>query len=55
MKKSFNLKSFGKWAMVIFAVAMAGYQAFADQKEQERVEEMEERIAKLEEGRKESE
>lgn len=53
--KSFNPKSLGKWAMVIVAIAMAGYQAFADQKEQERVEEMEERIAKLEKAREESE
>lgn len=53
--KSFEPKGIAKWLPVIFAVITAGCQAINEQKEKARLNDMEDRIAKLEQGKQESE
>ena len=43
-----NFKKFSKWIPVIGAAIVAVYQSIGEMKEEERIDDMEERIAKLE-------
>lgn len=47
--KKFEVSKLLKWIPVAIAGAVAVYQSIGDQKEAERIDDMEERIAKLEE------
>lgn len=47
--KKFEVSKLLKWIPVAIAGVVAVYQAVGDQKEAERIDDMEERIAKLEE------
>lgn len=48
--KKFEMGKLLKWIPVAVAGIVAVYQAVGDQKEAERIDDMEERIARLEEG-----
>lgn len=43
-----SMKSILKWGAVLVAAIIAGVGEFADQKEEERIDELEKRVAKLE-------
>lgn len=45
---SFEIKKLIKWLPVVAAGLIASYQAVTEQKEQERIDDMESRIAELE-------
>lgn len=47
--KNFEIKKLAKWIPVVIAGAVAVFQAIGEQNESERIDNMEERIAKLEE------
>ena len=47
--KKFEAKKMFKWIPVVIAAAVAGIQQISEQKEAERIDNMENRIAKLEE------
>lgn len=48
--KEFKIGKLLKWVPVAIAAVVAGYQTLSEQKESERIDDMEERIARLEEA-----
>lgn len=53
--KKINISKLTKWIPVLIAGAVAVVQAIGEQKEEERINDMEERIAKLEEDEEDEE
>ena len=51
--KKIDISKLSKWIPVLIAAAIAVRQAIGEQKEAERIDDMEERIAKLEENEEE--